>query len=681
MNPMRAFGATILCGTLLALPGATQSRRPLTFEGLLSFGRVADPQISPDGAWVSYSITRYDLDTNAGDSDVWLVPLAGGAARQQTQSNKRDNGARWASDGKRIAFISSRDGTPQIYIMQMPGGEARKLTSLSTGADGVVWAPNGQLLAFTSDVYPQCADDSCNERREQEAESAKVKARIFDSLLYRHWDSWKDGKRTHIFVVSSDGGTPTDLTSGDFDSPPFSLGGPTDYNFSPDSSELCFARNADKVGATSTNSDLWLVPVTGGTPRRITTNPAYDGAPAYSPDGKYIAYRSQRRAGFEADRFEIMLYDRANGSTRSLTPAFDRSAGAVTWAPDSRSIYFAAEDEGFSSIYRLSIAGGEPVRIIGNSFNDDVQLSRDGKTMVFTRQSISRPVEIFASDVAGQKVTQLTGTNTAVLASIDFGPVESVQYTGAEGQSIQAWLVKPPAFSAERKWPVVVLIHGGPQGSWSDNFSYRWNLQMFASRGYIVFAPNPRGSTGFGQKLTDEISGDWGGKVFTDVMNGVDFVSKLPYVDAARISAAGASYGGYMMNWLEGHTNRFRCIVSHDGVFNTASMFGSTEELWFPMWEFRGTPWDNAALYAKWSPSNYVKQFKTPMLVVHGARDYRVPDTQGFELFTALQLMNVPSKFLYFPDEGHWVLKPQNSRLWYATVLDWIDQWTKSSTQ
>ncbi len=656
---------------------AAQDRHPITFDDLMAMGRVSDPQISPDGQWVAYSVARYDKAKNTGNSDIWLVPLAGGPARQLTLSEKRDNHPRFSPDGRKIAFISSRDGSPQIWILDMLGGEARKLTSLTTGADGVMWSPDGQHVAFTSDVYPDCPDDVCSKKRSEEAEASKVKAKIFDHLLYRHWNSWKDEMRTHIFVIPATGGKPRDLTPGDYDAPPFSLGGPAGYGFSPDGKELCFARNADRVEAASTNSDLWVVPVAGGDARRITANPAYDGSPIYSPDGKYIAYRAQRRPGFEADKFEVMVYDRGQGKSRSLTAGIDRSADEIVWTPDSRYIYFTASDEGYSSIYRVSVTGGQAERVMAQSTNDSLQFTRDGRTMVFSRQSMSRPPEIFRADSRGQDAKPLTTTNDAVLSKLDLGTVESVRYEGAADAKVQAWIVKPPRFLPDKKWPAVILIHGGPQGDWGDSFSYRWNYHMFASRGYVVFAPNPRGSTGFGQKFTDEISGDWGGKVYEDIMRGVDFFAKLPYVDSAHMSAAGASYGGYMMNWLEGHTDRFRCLVSHDGVYNAVSMFGATEELWFPEWEFGGTPWTNPETYAKWSPSSYVKNFKTPMLIVHGELDYRVPVTEGFQLFTALQLMQVPSKFLYFPDEGHWVLKPQNSELWHKTVLDWIDRWTK----
>ena len=363
--------------------------------------------------------------------------------------------------------------------------------------------------------------------------------------------------------------------------------------------------------------------------RKITSNPAYDGSPLYSPDGKYIAYRAQQRPGFESDRFELVLYDRQGGSSRTIHSEVDRSVSSMAWAPDSKSLFFTAEDEGNLSIFRTDIGGEKAVRLVEQASNDDVEVSPDGRALVFTRQTISQPAELYRCAADGGDITPITRTNQDTLAKIKFGAVESIRYPGADDASIQAWLVKPPQFNPDQKWPAVVLIHGGPQGAWNDAFSYRWNLQMFASRGYVVFAPNPRGSTGFGQEFTDQISGDWGGRVFEDIMKGVNYLTGLPYVDPGRVSAAGASYGGYMINWIQGHSDRFRCLVSHDGVYNTVSMYGATEELWFPEWEFRGTPWENPGPYARMSPSTHVKRFKTPMLIIHGELDFRVPIGEG----------------------------------------------------
>jgi dipeptidyl aminopeptidase/acylaminoacyl peptidase len=513
-----------------------------------------------------------------------------------------------------------------------------------------------------------------------------VKAKISDHLLYRHWNGWKEGQRSHIFVVSADGGTARDFTPGNYDAPPFSLGGQIDYSFSPDSKELAYARNTDKDEARSTNGDIFIVSVLGGESRRITgDNPANDLTPVYSPDGRYIGYRAQARAGFESDRWRLMLYDRKTGQSHSLTEQFDSSVESFTFSPDSQRIYLSAPDQGRQPIYEIPIGGGPGKKLVNEGFNDDVQISTDGKTLVFTRQSLARPVDIYKANSIGAGVTQITKINDAFLPEFNLKPAEEVTWEGAGGTRVSGFLTKPANFTASKKWPLIVLIHGGPQGAWTDSWSYRWNPQLFAAAGYVVFAPNPRGSTGYGQKFVDEISGDWGGKVYPDIINGVAYVASMPYVDRDRIGAAGGSYGGYMVNWIEGHNTdprvKFSALVSHAGVYNLTSMYGATEELWFPEWEFKGTPWTNPEMYAKWSPHMFVKEFKTPLLVIHGELDYRVPVGEGLQLFTALQRQGVDSKLLVYPDEGHWVLKPQNSALWYNTVLEWFDNHLKPRAQ
>lgn len=654
-------------------------RRPITFDDMLKMKRVGDPQLSPDGKWIAYSITTYDKEKNSRQSNIWLIPSPGGAARQLTASEKVDSSPRWSPDGKKLAFISNRDGSSQVWTIDVAGGEARKLSKIPTGASGVIWSGDGKYLAFTSEVYPDCATEECNKKRSEEREKNKVKAQIFDRLLYRHWVAFKEGKRAHVFVMPAEGGEARDLTPGDHDAPPFSLGGPTDYAFSPDGKELCFTRNMDKVEATSTNSDLFVVPTTGGEPQRVTTNLGADASPLYSPDGRYIAYRSQGRAGYESDRWQLMIYERQKGRTWSVTADLDRPVTEFRWTADSQRLYFTAGDEGYSSIFTVSSRGGDVKKISDKTTNGDVQPTPDGRAMIFTRRSMVQPTEIFRADSNGRNVQQLTRSNEERLTALDLKPPEYVWYAGAGGRKVQAWLVKPPQFDASRKYPFILLIHGGPQGAWEDSFSYRWNPEVIAAAGYIVMAPNPRGSTGFGQQFTDEINADWGGKVYEDLMKGVDYAESLGYIDKDRMGAAGGSYGGYMVDWIAGHTDRFKALVTHAGVYNLTSMYGATEELWFPEWEFRGTPWANKEIYEKWSPHNHVANFKTPTLVIHGELDYRVPIGEGFQMFTALQRMNVPSRMLYFPDEGHWILKPQNSELWHKTFLDWFDKYLKPS--
>lgn len=680
MRPSLKAGLALIVAAFLSLAAYAQAKRPMTFDDLMAIKRVGDAQISPDGSRVAYVVTDVDKNLNRGKRSVWVVPASGGSPQQVITSDKNDFSPRWSADGKWIAFLSTREGAPQIFVAGADGSNPRKVTSAPEGVSEFIWSPNGKLLAFTTDVYPDCGSLNCVSKRGEAEEKNKVKAVIADRLLYRHWDSFKRGKRSHLFVVPSEsngsGSEPKDLTPGDYDVPPFSLGDPTAFDFTPDSSEIVFARNTDKVEATSTNNDLFIVSVSGGEAKRITgDNPGSDTTPRYSPDGKYIAYRSQTRNGYESDRFRLMLYDRKAGTSKELSTGFDRWTGELVWAPDSQNIFIVAEDRGRELIGLASVNGGvKPV--IANTASNGITISSDGKTLAFTRSSLAIPSEVFVANSDGSGARQLTQANANLLAQLDLDKGEDFEYDGALKSKIHGFIVKPPQFDKSKKYPMVLLIHGGPQGAWLDSWGYRWNYQMWAARGYVTVLINPHGSTGYGQAFTEQISGEWGGAVYEDLMKGVDHVIKLGYVDPNRMGAAGGSYGGYMVNWILGHTDRFKALVSHAGVYNLTSMY-ATEELWFNEWEFKGAPWDNPKLYAKWSPHLSAKNFKTPTLVVHGELDYRVPVGEGLQLFSTLQRKGVPSKLLYYPDEGHWVLKPQNSELWYKTVLDWFDQWLK----
>jgi dipeptidyl aminopeptidase/acylaminoacyl peptidase len=543
-----------------------------------------------------------------------------------------------------------------------------------------MWFPDGTRILFASEVYPECDTDACNKAKDDARAGSKVKAMVFTRLLFRHWNHYTNGKRSHLFVVSADGGTARDITPGDHDAPTFFVGGSGLYAISPDGSEVAFTSNHDEVEAISTNNDIFVVAATGGTPRKISTSPGSDATPLYSPDGKWIAWRMQERAGYESDRFRLVIYDRKSGQIRNLTENFDHWVESIAWAPDSQSIYFTSEDKGELPIYRINVSAGgnSAVTEISRGANDELTLSPDGKSLVFTRMSARAPNEVYKLSVDSKQAEQLSHLNDAVLSQVAMQPLESFWFAGAGGTKVQGFIIKPPAFDPQKKYPIKFLIHGGPQGQWGDEWSYRWNSELFAANGYVVVQINPRGSTGYGQKFIDEINGDWGGKPYVDLMNGLDYVEKTySYIDKNRECALGASYGGYMINWILGHTNRFKCLVSHDGMFNTESQYGSTEELWFPEWEFKGTPWSNRETYRKWSPHLSAPNFKTPTLVVHGQLDYRLDVSEGFQLFTTLQRLKVPSKMLYFPDEGHWVLKPQNSQLWYNTVNAWVDEHVK----
>jgi dipeptidyl aminopeptidase/acylaminoacyl peptidase len=720
-----------------------QPKHAFRFEDMMKLKRVDEPVPSPDGKWVVFSATDVDLEANTKISHLWIGPANGGESRRLNETSNHEERPRFSLDGKRLIWTSKATDPTQIWMCDFDSnagalvGKPHQVTNISTGADGAIWSPDGKDIVFVSAVYPDCKDDACNKQRDEELKNSKVKAKIFTRLFYRHWNAFTEFKRSHLFVVPADSsvaagvspaptGTiqpgagpsrigistteeknaPRDLTPGDHDVPPFHTGGQDMYAISPDGQELAYTSNIDEVEAASTNSDIFTVPISVEAdalpartsqmqptrlpqqkrePRRISSSPGADETPLYSPDGKYLAWRSQARAGFEADKWRLMLQDRQSGKTRDLTETFGRSIGSLTWRVSSETIFFSAEDHGESPIYEFSLRDNKASEVV-RLHADDVTASKDGKAVFFTRMSIAAPNEIGRLDLEeydyatghGQDVVSkaVTHMNDALLSEIDMQPLESFRFTGANEDEVQGFMVKPPGFDPSKKYPLKFLIHGGPQGAWGNSWTYRWNAELFAANGYVVVMVNFHGSTGYGQKFTDSITGDWGGKPYIDLMKGLDYVEKTyPFVDRKREAALGASYGGYMANWILGHTDRFRCIVSHDGTFNTESAYGTTEELWFPEWEFKGPLWKNRELYRNFSPHLFADKFKTPTLVVHGQLDYRLDVSEGFQLFTTLQRLKIPSKMLYFPDEGHWVLKPQNSRLWYKTVNDWVDQW------
>jgi dipeptidyl aminopeptidase/acylaminoacyl peptidase len=708
-----AFVLAPFCSAQTAPPAA--AKRPMTFEDMMQLKRLGETAVSADGKWLAYSATTVNLDQNTKTTEWFIQPIAAGNPQKLAVTQPGDSGVQFAPGGHALLFLSGRGGSQQVWLADFDAATGatsnpKKLTSISTEAGDAIWSPDGNSVLFDSAVYPDCpaittADgatgDKCNADRDAEAAASKVKAQIFTQLLYRHWDHFTGPKRSHLFLATVATGSVRDITPNNpHDVPPFSLeGGGCGCAFAPDSKELAYTDNIDPVQAISVSTKIFTLDLTNpaAKPVAISTSLGGNFNPAYSPDGKWLAWRSEARAGYESDKFRLALYDRATKKEKNLLPNFGDWVNEIAWGPDSKNIFFTSGIKGESPLYLVTLEG-VLTEINNNGTFGDLHPLADGHTVVAARMTVQTPSEVvFATgqelcapkgqpdykkgcEIASPALTHL---NDAFLAQLDEGKLEDFWFTAKDGTKLQGFLIRPPAFDPAKKYPVKFLIHGGPQGAWGDDWSYRWNPELFAANGYVVVMINMRGSTGYGQTIVDGVNGDWGGKPFTDLMEGLDYAEQhYPFIDKTRECALGASYGGYMANWVEGHTNRFKCIVSHDGMFNAESAFGTTEEDWFNIWEFRGHPWDYYGKpdaenpFRKWSPSLSAKNFHTPMLVVHGQRDYRLDVSEGFQLFDTLQLLGVPSKMLYFPDEGHWVLKPQNARLWYKTVNDWVDQWT-----
>ena len=670
---------------LSAIGVHAQEKNALTYEDLIDMKRVDAPAVSPDGNWIVYNVRQYSMKSNTYVSNIFIQSIDGQTVRQMTASSFKDLAPVWSPDSKSIAFVSNRANGYQIYTMALDGGEPRHVTGISTGVsagNSLMWSPDGKYIAFTSDVYSDCENDDCNRERDAAKEASKVKAQLFDKLPFRVWDSWKDGKRSQLFLVELATGKTTDLTKGDHDVPPIDLGGSRDFCFSPDAKTIAFTMNMEPNIAWSTNNDVFVMPVGGGDIKKISISSGSDNQPMYSPDGKYLAFRSMKRAGYEADKQDLILYETSSGKLVNLTEKWDRSVGAVVWSNDSKMIYFDSEDQGYHPVYRIAITGGTPQKLTDKNY-DQLAGIGNGK-LVLRRQTMNMPAELVITDLDGKNEKQITRLNTDKLAAIEMNTAEEFWFEGAGKTKVHGFLVKPPKFDPAKKYPMVFLVHGGPQGAWSNSWHYRWNPQLFAAPGYVAVMINPRGSTGYGQAFTDGINKDWGGKVYEDLMKGLDHViANYKFIDKDRVGAAGGSYGGYMMNWMNGHTDRFKCFVSHSGIMNKYNMYGGTEEMWFEEWEMGGPYWEgsNKQQFEKWSPMNYVQNFKTPTLVIHGELDFRVPVMEGINLFQVLQRKGVPSKFLYYPDEGHWILKPQNGQLWYQEVHKWFDQWLAKPAQ
>jgi dipeptidyl aminopeptidase/acylaminoacyl peptidase len=676
---MRRFTLTLVAVSLFLTPAWTITRaaagRAMTIDDLIAAVRVGDPQLSPDGRTVVYSRTTTNPKDGKRNADIWSVAADGSSApKELVGGDKTENTARWTPDGRRLVFISTRDGAPQVYLADANGHDVRKITDLAKGVQPpLVVSADGTKVAFVSDVYTGCADEGCNKRKEDETDENPVKAHRLTRLLYRHWDEWRDNVRHHVFVADLETRRATDVTPGDFDSPPTQQEDAA-IAFSPDGREIAFVSNREGNDreAWTTNNDVFVVAISGGEARRLTPNPAADAQPVFSKDARTLIVRSQRRAGFESDRWYLDAYDRSTGAKRTLFESPDISVEDFIVSKDGATIWFTAQQEGRANLFVVPAAGGAPRRVLQGGAISSPQPA--GDFVVYAKATMTAPADVYRAASDGTAEKALTRENEAWLRDVSFTDPESRTAAGAAGAKVQYWLLKPPNFDATKKYPVVFLIHGGPQGAWEDAWSTRWNPALWAAQGWVIAMPNPRGSTGFGQKFVDEISSDWGGKVMVDINAVVDAVAKLPYTDSQRMGIAGASYGGYAVNWILGHTNRFKAAVTHDGVFNVESMTMATEELWFPDWEFGGPPWTPKARasFAKWSPHVFAHNIRTPTLIITNELDYRVPVDQGLQMFTVLRRNGVPAEAIVFPDEGHWVLKALNSKYWHESVFGWM---------
>jgi dipeptidyl aminopeptidase/acylaminoacyl peptidase len=670
---------------------------PISIRDLLALDRVGDIRVGPDGKRVVFTRRKTDLEQNRGRKDLWLVDLAGGQPLQLTRNPENEDAPRWHPDGRTIFFLQKHAGSVQIFKTTVDGGEPTQVTHFPVDVGSFTVSPDGKTLAFSAEVYPDCDRAeilACTAARLEEAhKKSSGSGQLYKRLFVRHWDTWKDGRKSHLLTwnLGDPAAPPVDLSHAlDADVPSRPFGDADEWAFSPDSRTLVFsARIAGAGEPWSTNFDLYSVPVDGSAaPQNLTPdNPAWDTGPVFSPDGTTLAYRAMRRPGYEADRFHVMQRPWPEGQAAELAANWDRSAEELLFSADGSTLYVTAEDTGQTSLFaldrffamrRTQSDDQNPQRLVRDGAVHHIQ--RAGDRIVYLHNTMHRPDELHSVAVAGSEPTAHTAINAEKLARARTGEAEQFSFTGAKGDTVHAYVVKPVDFDPTKKYPLAFLIHGGPQGSFGNRWSFRWNPQTYAGAGYAVVMVDFHGSTGYGQAFTDAIQGDWGGKPLDDLKAGLAAALKnYPWIDGDRACALGASYGGFMVNWIAGQwQSPFKCLVNHDGVFDHRMMYYATEELWFSEWEHTGPYWQRVASHEKHNPVSHVEKWSLPMLVIHGGLDYRIPDTQGIATFTALQRRGIPSRMLHFPDENHWVLKPANSLVWHETVQDWLDTWLKS---
>ena len=660
---------------------AAAQTHPFSVHDMLAMERISDPHVSPNGRHVAFVVRTTDLDADHGRTDLWMVSADGTNRRRLTSHPESDSNPRWGPDSRTLWFVSGRSGSSQVWRISIDGGEATQVTDEPLDVGNLLVSPDGQYLAYTMEVFPDGATVKDTKKRLDAREARQASGRIYERLLVRHWDTWKDGRRSHLFVRPVSGGDAVDVMGDmDADTPSKPFGGPEEITFTPDSRGVIFAaRNVGRREAWSTDFDLYRAPVDGSkAPKCLTEeNEAWDTNPVFSPDGKTLAYLAMSRPGYESDQFQIVLQQWPGSKKRALTSSWDRSPSSICWSADGRRIYATAANTGQRSLFSIDLNDekARPVVKMGSVHACGVA----GDRVIYSLSNLHSPAELYSVRPDGSDAKRLTDINAEKVAVTLMGQYEQFTFLGWNDERVYGYVVKPAGFEPGRQYPVAFLIHGGPQGSFGNVFHYRWNPQAYAGAGYAAVMVDFHGSTGYGQAFCDSIRGDWGGKPLVDLQKGLAAaLERYPWLDRNRVGALGASFGGYMINWIAGNwPDRFRCLVNHDGNIDERMAYYDTEELWFPEWDHMGTPWDNPQGYEKHNPVKFVGNWRTPMLVIHGAQDFRVVDTQGLGTFNALQRRGIPSKLLYFPDENHWVLKPHNSILWHETVIGWLDQWLK----
>jgi len=670
---------TIIFTSFALFAGSTE-KHPFNFYDMINFDRVSSPVASPDGKFIAFQVSDYSLENNNKNTDIFLISADGKTTKKLTSHKSSDFNPVFSKDGKSLYFLSTRNGSSQVYEISLSGGEPKQVTYFPISISSLKLSPNGKYFSFSANVYPESSNFDKTADVDKKKKESKCSAMVYEKLFIRHWDTYEDGKWTHVFYAPVDGSKkPVDIMKGlEANCPTEPFGGPEEYNWSSDSMSIAFTGKVGNDRAWTTNYDVYIYNLKSNKYKNVTEkNKAWDTTPSFSPDGNFMYYLAMKIPGYEADRYRIMRLNLSSGKVDNLTENIEISPSSLNFSNDSKTVYFTAGHNAHTPIFSFSPETKELKTLVAKHSNHSLSIS--GNNIYFTQDSILSPAEVFSYNLSSKATSKLSKINDKALNKVVMGQPEEFWFTNSDNIKVHGWMIRPVNFDKNKKYPLAFYIHGGPQGSWNDHFHFRWNLDILPSEGYVVVAIDFRGSTGYGDAFKEAISKHWGDRPFNDLMEGIDYVLKqYPFIDENKMGALGASYGGYMINWIAGKApNKFKCLINHDGIFDETAGYYNTEELWFPEYEHGGTPYEIPEEYIKFSPSTYVKNWKTPMMVIHGGLDYRVVETEGFSTFNALQRLGIPSKLIYFPNENHWVLQPANSEFWHKSVINWMDKWLK----